>query len=58
MALIKGSCGFYAIDGYSSFYAFEVDGGVEACASNSSNPAYPECAGSVQAACRQRLNGF
>lgn len=46
-ALIKGSCDFYAIDGYSSFNAFEVSGGVEACASNRSNTNFPECAGST-----------
>lgn len=32
---------------YSSFYAFEVSGGVEACASNRSNTNFPECAGSA-----------
>ncbi|CAI6298223.1 unnamed protein product [Periconia digitata] len=44
--MIKGSCDFYAIDPYSSFSAYEIDGGVEACASNRSAPGYPECAGS------------
>jgi beta-glucosidase/6-phospho-beta-glucosidase/beta-galactosidase len=45
-AMIKGSCDFYAIDPYSSFVAFEIEGGLEACTSNSSHPAFPDCAGS------------
>ncbi|KAF2021181.1 glycoside hydrolase family 1 protein [Aaosphaeria arxii CBS 175.79] len=52
--LIKGSCDFYAIDGYTSFVAWEVDGGVENCASNRSHPSYPECASSASKA----SNGF
>ncbi|KAF2795557.1 glycoside hydrolase family 1 protein [Melanomma pulvis-pyrius CBS 109.77] len=52
--MIKGSCDFYAIDGYSSFMAFEVDGGLEACVSNRSAPGFPDCAGSVSTA----SNGF
>lgn len=48
--MIKGSCDFYAIDPYTSFYANEISGGVEACASNSSAPGWPECAGSSQSA--------
>lgn len=44
--LIKGSCDFYAIDPYSSFTAFEVSGGLEACISNRSAPGFPDCAGS------------
>ena len=53
-ALIKGSCDFYAIDGYSSFSAFEVDGGLDACVSNRSHPGFPDCAGSASTA----SNGF
>ncbi|ORY62552.1 putative beta-glucosidase 34 [Pseudomassariella vexata] len=45
--LIKGSCDFYAIDPYTSYTAYEIDGGSAACAANQSNPAWPECAGSV-----------
>jgi len=45
-ALIKGSCDFFALDGYTSHYAYEIDGGVEACVNNQSSPGYPECAGS------------
>ncbi|KAH7079739.1 WD repeat-containing protein 26 [Paraphoma chrysanthemicola] len=45
--LIKGSCDFYAIDPYSSFVAFEVEGGLEACTSNRSHPSFPDCAGSA-----------
>ncbi|CAI9628378.1 unnamed protein product [Alternaria burnsii] len=52
--MIKGSCDFYAIDPYSSFLAFEVDGGLESCTSNRSHPAFPDCAGSASVA----PNGF
>ncbi|KAF3045999.1 hypothetical protein E8E12_010073 [Didymella heteroderae] len=52
--MIKGSCDFYAIDPYSSFLAFEVDGGLEACVSNRSHPSFPDCAGSASLA----PNGF
>jgi beta-glucosidase/6-phospho-beta-glucosidase/beta-galactosidase len=52
--LIKGSCDFFAIDPYTSYYAFEVDGGLEKCVSNSSAPGWPECAGSASIA----PNGF
>ncbi|EUC36917.1 glycoside hydrolase family 1 protein [Bipolaris zeicola 26-R-13] len=52
--LIKGSCDFYAIDPYSSFVAFEVNGGLEACTSNRSHPSFPDCAGSASIA----PNGF
>jgi beta-glucosidase/6-phospho-beta-glucosidase/beta-galactosidase len=48
--MIKGSCDFYAIDPYSSFLAFEIDGGLEACTSNRSHPAFPDCAGSASVA--------
>lgn len=51
-ALIKGSCDFFAIDGYTSYYAAEVEGGLQACLANSSesNSNFPECAGSVSTA--------
>ena len=52
--LIKGSCDFYAIDPYSSFLAYEVDGGLESCVSNRSHPSFPDCAGSTSLA----PNGF
>ncbi|RAR04119.1 glycoside hydrolase family 1 protein [Stemphylium lycopersici] len=52
--MIKGSCDFYAIDPYSSFLAFEVEGGLEACTSNRSHPSFPDCAGSASVA----PNGF
>ncbi|KAF3054002.1 hypothetical protein E8E11_006067 [Didymella keratinophila] len=52
--LIKGSCDFYAIDPYSSFLAFEVPGGLDACVSNRSHPSFPDCAGSASLA----PNGF
>lgn len=44
--MIKGSCDFYAIDGYTGYIANGVDGGSAACAANSSHPNFPECAGS------------
>ena len=44
-ALIKGSCDFFAIDGYTAYYAYGIPD-LEACVSNSSYPGYPECAGS------------
>lgn len=47
--MIKGSCDFYAIDPYTSYTAFEMEGGAEACASNRSSPGFPECAGSISA---------
>lgn len=45
--LIKGSCDFYAIDGYTGYLATEVSGGAEACRRNTSNSNFPECAGST-----------
>jgi len=45
--MIKGSCDFYAIDGYTSYYASGQPGGVQACASNASDPSFPECAPSA-----------
>ncbi|CAD6443387.1 561612e4-fcc2-40aa-8b81-cbb32c5273bb [Sclerotinia trifoliorum] len=48
--LIKGSCDFFAIDGYTGYYATPIAGGSAACASNSSHPAYPECASSTSLA--------
>lgn len=44
--MIKGSCDFYAIDGYTGYLGYGIDGGSAACAANSSAPHYPECAGS------------
>lgn len=43
--LVSGSCDFFAIDPYTSYYAAAIDD-VDACTSNSSHPSYPECAGS------------
>ncbi|UPX19642.1 Beta-glucosidase [Ascochyta rabiei] len=45
--MIKGSCDFYAVDPYSSFLAYEIPGGLDACVSNRSHPGFPECAGST-----------
>lgn len=44
-AMIKGSCEFFAIDGYTAYYASGIPD-FEACVSNSSYPEDPECAGS------------
>ena len=49
-ALIKGSCDFYAIDGYTSYYASGLPGGLDQCTSNSSFSGYPECSDSVSTA--------
>lgn len=48
--LIKGSCDFFAIDGYTAFLATAIPDGSAACAANSSHPSYPECAGSTSLA--------
>ncbi|KAI5780829.1 glycoside hydrolase superfamily [Geopyxis carbonaria] len=47
--LIKGSCDFFAIDAYTSFYVSANDD-QEACASNSSASGYPECVSQTQIA--------
>jgi len=44
--MIKGSCDFYAIDGYTGYLSSAISGGSAACASNASNPNFPVCAGS------------
>jgi hypothetical protein len=48
--LIKGSCDFYAIDGYTGYIAYGIAEGSAACAANSSDPNFPECAGSTSVA--------
>ncbi|GAB7351092.1 hypothetical protein MBLNU459_g1559t3 [Dothideomycetes sp. NU459] len=45
-AMVKGSCDFFAIDGYTSYYAAGYPDQA-ACIANSSDPRYPECAASV-----------
>lgn len=47
--LIKGSCDFFAIDPYTSYFAYGIED-FDACVSNSSAPGFPECAGSTQTA--------
>jgi len=42
-ALIKGSCDFFAIDGYTGYTASALPGGSAACAANRSDPNFPEC---------------
>jgi beta-glucosidase len=42
-ALIKGSCDFFAIDAYTSYYVGELSEGTEICASNRTYSGYPEC---------------
>lgn len=46
LELIKGSCDFFAIDPYTGYLATSIEGGSAACASKSSHPDFPECAGS------------
>ncbi|KAF4624000.1 hypothetical protein G7Y89_g14176 [Cudoniella acicularis] len=48
--MIKGSCDFFAIDAYTGYLASGIKGGSAACASNSSHPAFPECASSSSVA--------
>lgn len=43
-AMIKGSCDFYAIDGYTTYYAAAPPNGIAACVANQSDPNYPVCA--------------
>lgn len=52
-ALIKGSCDFYAIDGYTSSTLYAGPGD-ESCYTNRSAPGYPECYSSSQTG----ANGF
>lgn len=42
--MLKGSCDFYAIDGYTTYYASAPPNGIEACTSNRSDPNFPDCA--------------
>jgi Glycosyl hydrolase family 1 len=51
-SLIKGSCDFYALDGYTSYEAYGTAND-EACAKNRSAPGYPDCAPA-----RQMRGGF
>ncbi|KAE8446525.1 hypothetical protein EG329_011857 [Mollisiaceae sp. DMI_Dod_QoI] len=44
--MIKGSCDFFAIDGYTGYYGSGIKGGSAACAANASSPGFPDCAGS------------
>lgn len=46
--LIKGSCDFFAIDAYTSFYAGELEEGQEKCTSNRSYSGFPECVNQTQ----------
>ena len=41
-AMVKGSCDFFAIDGYTAYYAGALPN-FAACVANRSDPAYPEC---------------
>jgi beta-glucosidase len=43
-AMIKGSCDFYAIDAYTTYYAAAPPNGIQACVANKSDPNYPVCA--------------
>ena len=48
--LIAGSCDFFAIDPYTAYYAYGLPNGSAACAANSSDPNFPECAPSTSTA--------
>jgi len=41
--LIKGSCDFFALDGYTSLYVSTLPEGQDTCTGNSSYPGFPEC---------------
>ncbi|KAH8587949.1 glycoside hydrolase superfamily [Bisporella sp. PMI_857] len=43
LAYAKGTCDFIAVDYYSATYHTPPIGGIDACAHNSSNPAFPAC---------------
>ncbi|KAL1632565.1 hypothetical protein SLS56_003464 [Neofusicoccum ribis] len=47
--LIKGSCDFFAIDGYSASTVYGIED-FDSCVTNSSHPSYPTCAGSTNVA--------
>lgn len=47
LAYARGTCDFMAIDYYVTSYQTQPHGGIEACARNSSNPAFPICTVSV-----------
>ena len=40
---IRGTCDFFALDIYSGTYVTPDHGGIDMCAKNSSNPAFPRC---------------
>ncbi|KAF2083795.1 glycoside hydrolase family 1 protein [Saccharata proteae CBS 121410] len=42
--MIKGSCDFFVVDPYLSFYVSGAANGIAACAANSSDPNWPTCA--------------
>ncbi|KAF3007350.1 hypothetical protein E8E14_008357 [Neopestalotiopsis sp. 37M] len=43
IAYINGTADFWAFDPYVAQYAWTPDGGIEACAANSSDPLWPTC---------------
>lgn len=45
--MIKGSCDFYAIDAYTSYFVSAIEGGVEACASNPKAGGWPTCTNTI-----------
>ncbi|KAF2455498.1 glycoside hydrolase superfamily [Lineolata rhizophorae] len=45
--MIKGSCDFYALDGYTSYYVWASDTSEE-CIADPTTPGFPECANSGQ----------
>lgn len=47
LAYAKGTCDFMAVDYYVTSYQTSPPGGIEACARNSSHPAFPICTVSV-----------
>lgn len=43
LSYVHGTCDFFAFDLYTAIYVLPADGGIDACAKNRSNPAFPTC---------------
>jgi beta-glucosidase/6-phospho-beta-glucosidase/beta-galactosidase len=41
---LKGSCEYYAVDAYTTYYAAAPPNGIKACTSNMTDPNFPDCA--------------
>lgn len=43
LAYVDGTCDFFGVDMYAGLYHTAPPGGIDTCAQNSSNPAFPYC---------------